>query len=321
MELKFIKSKTFKIAVSVVFTALCVWLIFEIVDFEYFFKSLKTINFWWLFPASFSLLVSYFFRVLRYEQILEQPKSKLKIFAISTIHYFLNKILPARTGEISLPILLKNHLNFNYAKGIAALLFVRVLDFFAMIFLLLIASLIVSSEHINPIIVGAFAFLALLGFAIVWVFLDKIITLTLKIFAKFNIKKLQKIKGKIIELLEFISNYKQNKKPIFVARAIFISIFNWIAIYFYYHFIILAFSQSQNYFETLFAATVSNFTFMLPISAIGNIGPFEGAWAIGFYLVGVAKEISVPIGLFANIFATLFTALLALVGFAILRKK
>ncbi|MBN2662993.1 MAG: hypothetical protein JXR68_05035, partial [Bacteroidales bacterium] len=71
---------------------------------------------------------------------------------------------------------------------------------------------------------------------------------------------------------------------------------------------------------TTFAASISNFTFMLP-SSVGNIGPFEGAWAIGFYLIEIGKDISVPIGLFSNIFAILLTAVLAGFGLIILKHE
>ncbi len=171
---------------------------------------------------------------------------------------------------------------------------------------------------IYTIIISAFIILI---FILVWFFLENILTLIIRFFNKIHIKKTDGLKQKIIKIFEAIGEYKKNKNKFFIYKVVIISILNWVAIYFYYYFIILSFNFSQNYFQTLFAATISNFTFILPINAIGNIGPFEGAWAIGFYLIGVGKEISVPVGLFSNVFATLFTGILALTGIISLKIK
>ncbi len=319
MKLQFVKSKWFKISVSVIFTAICVVFIVKMVDFNYFFKSLKELNIVFVVLAIVSLLVSYYFRVLRYELLLDIKNAKLKLFSVSAIHYSLNKILPARSGELSFPILLKKHLNYNYGYGITTLFFARILDFSAMIFLLLVSSVFIKTVHINIIYVIVFSVGILFAMLFAWGFSEKILDFILIKFEN-NEKKSGKIKTKIIEILRFIHEYKKSKKGAFLSKIALISIFNWIAIYFYYYFVVLAFDLKLDFFQTTFAATVSNFTFMLP-NSVGNIGPFEGAWAIGFYLIGIGKDVSIPIGLFANIFATLVTVVMAIIGLIFLKNK
>lgn len=320
-KMKFLKSKYFKIAISTLFSIFCVFLILKIVDFKIFFENIKTLDYKFLIFAVLAILSSYFFRIFRYEQILDIKNQRLKLFGVSTIHYFLNKIMPARTGEISLPVLLKNNFNVDYKIGVAALFFFRILDFFAMIFLLLISSFFVEIQQINPVYIIGFSVLALLGITVFWIFLDSFMKIAVRLFEKFNIQKLEKLKIKIIELFQFIENFKKQKKIKFLLKVVVISLLNWISIYFYYFFVIKSFGFEQNYLQTVFATSVSNFTFVIPISSIGNIGPFEGGWAIGFYLIGVSKDISVPIGFFSNIFATLLTALLAGLGYFLLKVK
>lgn len=315
MKLKLFKTRVFKVSLSALFTVLCIYLITDLVDFSGFTESLVDLNYLFLLLAIFSLFVSYFFRVLRYEYILNLKKKRITILVVSTIHYFLNKILPARTGEISLPVLLKNHLNYSFKTGISTLVFFRLLDFFAMLVLFLISMFFTQSDKINMNLLILISILVLLIFIFSWIYLKQLIILAVSVFSKINIKKTERVKQKIIHVLKEVAEYKENKKPYFIVEVVIISIFNWAAIYFYYYFIILSFNFTQTYFQALFAATISNFTFILPINAIGNIGPFEGAWAAGFYLIDVGKDVSVPAGLFSNIFATLVTGLLALWGF------
>ncbi len=319
MKSAFLKSNFFKALASILLTALSLFFIIKYIDFNLFLSNLKKIDPLYLVLGSFSLLVSYYFRVLRYEEILNLKGNKAKLFSVSAIHYFVNKALPAKTGELSLPILLKKHLDFNYKEGITALLFVRVLDFFAMLLLLLLASFYVETLYFNKLWISISTVVALLTLLLSWIFLDKVFTFLVQYLEKLNQGRLQKLSKKLSELFIFIKSYKSKTKHSTALKALLISVLNWVAIYFYYYFIIKSFHFSQSYLETVFASSISNFTFMLPINAVGNIGPFEGAWAIGFHLIGVDKDISVPIGLFSNIYATLYTAVLALIGFIILK--
>lgn len=319
--MKFLKSNFFKLTISVIFTVLCVYILMQLVDFNQLAEQITQLNPYFLVFSLISTCFSYYFRILRYEFVLKIKNNRAKIFSVSTLHYFFNKLLPVRSGEILFPFLLKKHLNFSLQTGIVALLFFRVLDFFAMIFLLFVVSFIVTTKYIPSVLITIFSFLALLIFVFVWTYLNVFLKIVYVFFKKIKHKKVQKIKRKIFEMLFFIKHYKKENSTKFILKLIVISLFNWFFIYLYYYFVVLAFSVDKTFFETLFAATISNFTFILPINAIGNVGPFEGAWAIGFYLIGVSKETSIPLGLFANIFTTLFTAVLAGVGFMILKSK
>ncbi len=310
--------KIFSISIAVLITVVSIFFIIRLVDFGFFFDSIKNLNFFFILTAVFSLLVSYYFRVLRIELLLDIKNKKIQLFSVSSIHYFLNKILPARSGELALPFLLKKHLKYDYSYGFTALIFARILDFVAMIFLLLISALLIKTQHIDKYVILFFSAACLLVFFLVWLFSEKFLNFLLSKFNKKN--KNSKLKTKIISILEFLHNYKKTKSSKFLLHITIISLLNWTAIYFYYFFIVASFNLDLNYWNTTFAASISNFTFMLP-NSVGNIGPFEGAWAIGFYLIGISKDISVPIGLFANVFAILLTAVFAFFGVLFLKKK
>ncbi len=310
--------KIFSFSIAALITVVSIFFIIKLVDFRFFFESINNLNFFFILAAVLSLLVSYYFRVLRFELLLDIKNKRIQLFSVSSIHYFLNKILPARTGELALPILLKKHLKYDYSYGFTALIFARILDFVAMIFLLLISVLLIKIQHIDKYIIVIFSTVCLLIFFLVWLFSENFLNFLLSKFNNQN--KISKLKTKITSILEFLHNYKKTKTSKFLLHITAISLLNWTAIYFYYFFIVVSFNLDLNYWYTIFAASISNFTFMLP-NSVGNIGPFEGAWAVGFYLIGISKDVSVPIGLFANVFAILLTAFFSFFGILFLRKK
>ncbi len=315
---KKLKSKIFRIAISLIITVVFVYFLINYINFNRFFAQLITIDYYFLIAAAFCLFVNYIFRALRLELILGVEKHKTKLFAISSIHYLFNRILPARLGEASLPILFKQHLKIDYKKGVSSLFFYRILDFLIMLFLLLISLLFVNIEHFNILIIVVFSTLGIFVFFLSWFLLVNIINFILKFISK--IKKQLKIIEKLKIFLEKIKTYKKQKNGLFFSKIFLYTFINWIVIYFYYYFVILSFNVDFGYFQTVFAASFSNFAFIIP-NAIGNIGTFEAGWGIGFYLLGMSKDISIPIGLFANLFATIITAVIAGVGYVFLKIK
>lgn len=318
--MKVFKNKRFRVLLSLLFTIIVAFLLYRIVDFEYFIENIQVVSPQWLILASLSLMLSYLFRVWRYQIVLNCNKLSI-LFSISTLHYLFNRVLPARTGEISLPILFNKHLGYSYQKGIGALLLFRLFDFWAMILLFLISMLFVKNVDINASFLLGVAMIGLLILASLWFFIGFYSSILLKILSIVRIKRTDAIKNKIIGFVNQVKTYRTQRGLLFFLKIVTSSVLSWICIYFYYYFIIHAFHFDIAFFDTLFASTIPNFTFILPISAVGNIGTFEAGWALGFFIIGMSKDISIPIGLFSNLFATIITAFLALVGYIMLKLK
>ncbi|HPY41985.1 MAG TPA: lysylphosphatidylglycerol synthase transmembrane domain-containing protein [Thiolinea sp.] len=75
------------------------------------------------------LLVSYGLRTWRvYDYFPSLRAHPLAILRLTLIHNLLNNLLPARTGELSFPMLMKRYFDLNYAQSVSALLWFRFLD-------------------------------------------------------------------------------------------------------------------------------------------------------------------------------------------------
>lgn len=75
------------------------------------------------------LLVSYGLRTWRlYDYFIELRAHPLASLRLTLLHNLFNNLLPARSGELSFPMLMKRYFDINYAKSVSALLWFRFLD-------------------------------------------------------------------------------------------------------------------------------------------------------------------------------------------------
>ena len=114
------------------------WLIFFgfIIAIEYFF-GWKAILVPWqtLSPpaiviAMLLFLLSYQIRTWRlYDYFLPHTKGNwLTTLRLMLLHNILNNLLPARSGEVSFPLLMKRYFSVGYSHSLPALLWFRLLD-------------------------------------------------------------------------------------------------------------------------------------------------------------------------------------------------
>ncbi|HMT91941.1 lysylphosphatidylglycerol synthase transmembrane domain-containing protein [uncultured Thiothrix sp.] len=75
------------------------------------------------------LLISYGLRTWRlydyFSSLRPYPVASLRL---TLLHNFFNNLLPARTGELSFPMMMKRYFDINYAQSVSALLWFRFLD-------------------------------------------------------------------------------------------------------------------------------------------------------------------------------------------------
>ena len=282
-----------------------VYLIVRYIDFKFFFEELHKVKYSFLIIASICLLLNFIIRAIRFELLLEM-KNKITFFFLSTMHYLLNKTLPARMGEASLPILLKRHLKIEYQKGISTLLFFRVQDIFVMVFFLLISLFFVDYQSINFVKIILFSLSGIVFLVLFWLFFSKICDFLIFLISKIKVKFLSKITQELINSLTLTKEFKEKRNSKFLINNLLITVANWFFLYLYYFFLLLAFGLKLSYFQSVFGVSVANFSFVIP-NSVGNIGPFETGWGIGFYILGISKDIAIPIGLFANLFSTLIS--------------
>jgi len=302
------------IALSAIISVIILLLFYYFIDFRQFFSLIKDINIMFIVLAIFCQVIVYYVRAKRFQFILNIHQLK-KLYSISTIHFFLNKILPARLGEFSLPVFFNKFSSISYKKGIGALLFFRFLDLLSIIGLFSLSLFFINIQEMNKYILVLTAVILLLILILLWLKLDLAIAMMEKLIDKIKFRAITRFKSKILETFDQIIQYKKNKPYRFWWKILLFSLFNWLLTYCFFYSIIIAFNLEYNFIEVVFAATLSNFTLILPLSTLGGIGTFEIGWVAGFMILGMSREIALPIGLFTNLFATILTGIMALLGY------
>lgn len=303
-----------RVLISLLLTLLILFGFYYFIDFKPFLKALTSIRPEYLLVVAGIQFSTYFVRAFRFELILGK-KGLPSLFSIASIHFFLNKVLPARAGELSLPILFNKFLEVPYKKGIGALVLFRLLDVVSVMALFSFSLLFVHIDAIDPVILFLAAFLILVSIALFWVRLGFLTGLTLKLIRKIKPGKYEKFKSKAEEFVTQLLRYKKNRTLAFFVQTILVSILTWTLSYLSFFFVIRAFNLDFSVIEVIFATTLANFSLLIPVSVVGSFGTFEAGWAIGFLLLGMKLDMAVSIGLFTNIFTLLLNGLFALAGY------
>ncbi len=316
--------KPLKLILSIVVTGILLFLIFHFIDVDSFVTSIKNINIKYLSISVLLMIATYFVRAKRFHLMLH-TKGLLIYFSISSVHFFLNKILPAKTGELSLPILFHKYLNVSYKKGTSALLLFRFLDLFSVVLLLSISLLFVHIDKINQNVLFVIALSVILLQVLFWFRLSLILSFFENMLSKIRIKKIERFKEKLFIYFQQVKDFKVNSSSGFLIKLAFISVVNWFLTYLTFYFIMRSFGVDFSILQIIFATSLANFSMLLPVSAIGGFGTFEAGWSFGFVLLGMTLDSALPIGFFTNIFGVIVSAALATFGYFFLmfsaRKK
>ena len=118
------------------------------------------------------LLLTYLTRAMRlYSYFRPATQGRFShTLAVMLTHNVLNHLLPARVGEVSLPVLLRQQFAVDLMRGSAALVWLRVLDLHCLLVLALCAGILSSGfmpslEFMNQHSIGAGIAVSLAGFA------------------------------------------------------------------------------------------------------------------------------------------------------------
>ncbi|MES1026053.1 lysylphosphatidylglycerol synthase transmembrane domain-containing protein [Gloeocapsa sp. BRSZ] len=248
-------------------------------------------------------------RALRFLEILS-IKAKISyyiIFEITCIYQFLNHILPVRTGELSLPILLKRYSNYPYISSVASLLLTRIHDALALgtivclgIGLAVIQGRIASDWLIYLIVV-------LLAIALVIGLLTLLIKQNHQLARNWKSSKLfLKLKTLIKNFYDELLIYRQLSLHL---KLFSYSILLWLIIFVLFWVVLQSLGFSLSLSEVILGSSLANLTQLLPVSTLGNIGTLEAGWVFGFTLLGYDSYHTLTAGIVMHIIVILIAGI------------
>jgi len=257
-----------------------------------------SINIDWAVAGLGCYIVNYFFRGIRLRIL---TGSRISFFSealyFSILHGFLSYLLPLRTGDVSLPVLLKATGKINIKESVGVLVKMRVIDF-SMIGIFTIFGSIFGARMISSSVqIIWFLFGVLLIFF--WLFFQKFGQLSNYVFKKlkyeFDISALIKL------------NFAELSATFFI----------WMSVYASQYCMIRSIGLDFKLSEVIFLSSIQLPLQMLPIQGLANSGNHEGGWVASLVLMGFSTQESLKYAIASHGVLIIYVALLGLLAMII----
>lgn len=303
------------------------WLLLKQIKIDTFWTTFKRVSFPSILLAFAFYSLSTFFRACRWQRmILAKSISLFSVFCVTSIHNFLNQLLPARTGELSYIYLLRKTQGVCASQSTATLLLARVFDLLSMGIFFLISILFLWSEITVP---------RLKLFLITFFTIPLFLIIFLGLFSRRGVEFLRKIFSRLgllkssifIKISDFLARLAQDLHQIRISRQFFsfagLTFLGWGAKFLAFYVIVksIIFSSTITFGETVLGTTFSELASTLPVYGFAGFGTIEGGWTLGFLLIGLKREEVIAGAFCFHILLLTFSMVLGLFGFIFLRFK
>jgi uncharacterized protein (TIRG00374 family) len=296
-----------RILVAVLLTIFLVWLLRDWISLNRIRTVIIDAHFGLIGAGFLFYIVSYWLRAKRWQVFdIHDQMSLPNLFAITSIHTLVNNILPARTGELAYPYFQKKIQNVSVHQSLTSIVIVRMLD------LAVIALLFSGAQAIFNIfpLQSEFKLLALgifVGVILALIFLRKAIRLFSRVFIK-----LPKIQLLLIDTDKMIAEMQERDR--FIRAAVW-SLLAWLCKFVNFYLLLLAMGFAVTFPETIFGATLSELTTVLPVHGFAGIGTVEAGWTAGFGLSRIlSMNDAVNSGFAVHFLFLLFSLILGVAG-------
>jgi len=209
----------------------------------------------------------------------------------SCLHGFYCYFLPLRSGDLSLPLLLRLNAKLPLMKGSSILLKARFLDLFSLGLLLVGASLF-SAPQLQPFIRGIF-------------FLSGVALFILPYGAVFLLKvgnnRLKNVLSKRVGEMEV---------TYFTGREVLVSLFLWFWSGCTTFCVIKSLSIPLNFMDVWFLAAIQLPLQLFPFQGLANAGNHEAGWLAALSLLGITPAEGLPLSMASHVIIICYVAVL-----------
>lgn len=309
-----------KTIIAVLISLLVLGYVFVTLDWDQTWNTLRLVHVPWLFTALVFHLLTYVIRTFRFTFLLDSSPRFLSILGATNLYGMYLYLMPAKTGELSMPLLYKENLNIPLTHSTAALVAARFLDL-VMMALLLPLLLIFQWTRLMPymrLVIISVCLMVIILWIIFLYYLrnpGKLDSL-LRWFDISNISFLNRI-GEIGQKI-----YNEMRR-IYVKKkfwpALLISAGIWLLVQNTLYSIISSLGFQVTLLQVVGVTLVMiPFTF-IPVQGFANLGTYEISIVLAFSLYGVTSEDSLNIAVGSHVIYIGFSFILGLLGFGILR--
>lgn len=293
--------KSWKFWLGCVLLVGLIWLVEDSIGWQSIVNSWKAIPPQSLMIALLLMLASYLLRAVRFYDFF-QPQVKggfIALLRITVLHNFFNNMLPMRSGEAAFPLLMKTRFAIPYGHSAPALLWLRLLDLYA-----LLALAFISLQILIPWGVAIKTLLA------VTVVLAPLLALVVQNQLRRYLASRQGWKLKASELMAALPEH-----PTTFIRALFWTFINWLLKLAVYSWLLQVFTGLELH-KAWTGATTGELSSVLPIHGVAGAGTYEAGVLAGLIPWAVDQKVALAAAVNLHLFVLgttfVLTALLVL---------
>lgn len=298
-------------------SAVLFWLIFQHVDWPQVAQVLRQADAFWLIVTVLVYFAIYLVRTYRFTVLSPATPFSLML-CVTTIHNFLLRIMPMRTGELSYAILLKRAGTAGLGESLLSLLLLRILDSTAVVFFFVVA--LVADSHLYQgdrrvgVTVSAIAlFVGMLAIVSMRPILIWSVRTLKNLLGALHLLKRPMINKIVEKASAIVDSFGSTTLPKLLFLSL-LSLLQWLFLFLMFFTVMRTFHIPVSFAQTVLGSTAGVVVAFLPISGIGSFGTMEAAWAFGFVMVGLEKSLAVSSSLAFSLTTFVITGVIALFG-------
>jgi uncharacterized membrane protein YbhN (UPF0104 family) len=256
-------------------------------------------DFFWLIAGAICYGCNYFFRSYRLWIYTNKTGSLIPIYLkITGIHGFNSYFLPMRSGDLTLPFLLRLHAEIPLALGGRILVRARVLDISSLGYLLFLATLLTTSE-----MPAAWRSLMMVG-GIAFVIIPYVALYIIRHDAVNTNSWLRRIIGE-----------GKPEYPALLETLVSLGIWFWIGCTIYC--VIRSLAVPLSFYDVWLLVAIQLPLQMFPVQGLANSGNHEAGWVLALGLFGISATDGLPIALASHAVFISYAILLGAVALAL----
>jgi hypothetical protein len=263
-------------------------------------------------------LCSFYIQAIRFRVLLQEEVPVSDLFNIVCIHTFINKLLPARTGEVSYIYLVKKMCRRSTGDGIASLVAARIFDFLilSIFFLFSIALLENIPAQISDIllIIQVLLIILIITLLLVLYFDEQFLHILYRFIEAFRLDRYKKVQYLIKIADETIQSYKVMKTHHILWKTFATTLGTWLVMYLFYGILLYSFSIRVPFPVISLIVSVVAVLPLLPIYAIGGFGTTEVTTTAFLIAFGVSSETAIVASFGVHIIGLIYGAIAGLYG-------
>jgi uncharacterized protein (TIRG00374 family) len=275
---------------SVVISLIVVALIVTQLDLDQLTDVLGQASLGWMGLAMVVFLLNYVLRTIRFRLLFpDQQLPFWPLFSITALYGMLLYLMPAKSGEISFPALLKARLDVDLSESAATLVVARFYDFLSVgLFLPLVLTAFWS--RLPPAIsYSALAFLGLMGLAaaVYFMWLRRWSPSSAGTTSEANAAWWERARYWLIQVMARLASLSRMPGQ---GRLLGLTVLIWLAVYTNFYLIASSLGFWMAFGQAVILSLLMVPLTLLPLQGIANLGSHEIGWTAAFSIFGYPTD-------------------------------